>query len=386
MRWALVAVTASLLGCAGGAKPATRSAPDRSALADSLGAIVRRFASSEELPGVAAGVWHRGVVYRGGFGTRGGGVGDPAVGPTTVFHMASVTKPFVATALMQLVEAGKVSLDGTVTGYLPYFAVKGPGAAGITIRQLLSHTAGLGDVTDYAWQHPEYDDGALERYIRGLKDSSLIAPPGETWAYSNIGFEILADVIAKVAGVPFETYLQQHLLTPLGMGKSTLLMTDIDSTLMAYGHTGDSAATRPVGYYPYNRRHAASSTLHSNVDDMLRWAAANLGRGSLDGSRILSDSSYRELWRPHRDITAGLAERARQAGVAMPFDSIAIGLSWFLPVRQGQRLVFHSGGDTGFASYLVLAPAEQAAVVVMINRDRVDPRPLAFELLDAALR
>jgi len=373
-----------LVGC--GKAPAPPAAT--AGVADTLAAIVGRFAADQKLPGIAVGVWQAGtVVYRGGLGIRGGGAGDQAVGPETVFHLASVTKPFVATAVMQLVEAGRVSLDSTVRSYLPYFAIKGPGADRITIRQVLTHTAGIGDVTDYAWPRPEYDDGALERYIRGLADSTLVTEPGAKWAYSNIGFEILADLIAKVSNQSFEDYVQQHILTPLGMRKSTLLMTDVDSTRLAFGHRKDSTgASQPVGYYPYNRRHAASSTLHSNVDDMLRWGAANLGRGALGDVRILPASGYDELWKPQYDMLPALAERARQAGAKLPYDSMAVGLSWFLPVRAGRRMVWHSGGDTGFRTDLVLVPAEQIAIVVLTNGDWADPGKLSAALLAALPR
>ena len=384
MRILAVAVVAWMTASCG-PPPAARS---ETIAADSIAGIVERFAAKEKVPGIAVGIWRAGaVVYRGGLGSRGGQGGDQRVGPETIFHLASVTKPFVATAIVQLVEAGKIGLDSTVTRYLPYFAMKDPRAAAITIRQALTHTAGIGDVTDYRWPNPEYDDGALERYVRGLKDSTLIAAPGATWAYSNIGFEVLAEVIAKVSGQPFEDYIQQRILTPLGMTKSTLLMTDIDSTRMAFGHTKDSVGEyRPLGYYPYNRRHAASSTLHSSVDDMLRWGAANLGRGRLGDRRILAASSYDEMWKPQRDMLPELAEQARQAGVKLPFDSMAIGLSWFLPVRAGRREVWHSGGDNGFRTDLVLAPREQVAIVVLINGDATDPIALSQQLLAALLR
>lgn len=381
MRGTVILILAGALAGCGPRPQPSASNP----VADTLAAIAARFATDERAPGLAVGVWRDGaVLYRAGFGSRGGGTGNPAVGPETLFHMASVTKPFVATAIMQLVESGKVSLDSTVRTYLPYFAMKDPRAAGITVRQVLTHTAGIGDVEDYRWQNPEYDDGALERYVRGLADSTLIAAPGERWAYSNIGFEILADLISKVSGQSFEDYIQARILTPLGMRKSTLLMTDIDSTLMAYGHHRDSTGvSRPIGYYPYNRRHAASSTLHSSVDDMLRWAAANLGRGTLDQASILGAASYDQLWTTQRDMTAEIAERARQAGATSPYEKMGIGLSWFLPVRKGAQLVWHSGGDNGFRSDLVLVPDKRLAIVVMVNDDGIDPSELRNALLDA---
>jgi CubicO group peptidase (beta-lactamase class C family) len=376
-------------GCAGEARQSDPEGATRP-LADTLAALASRFAAEHRLPGLAVGVWRDGtVLFRGGFGRTGARAdeAEQTVGPTTVFHLASVTKPFVATAVMQLVDAGLVSLDSTVVQYLPYFSIKGPGAATITVRQVLSHMAGIGDVTDYQWDRPEYDDRALERYVRGLADSTLIARPGERWAYSNIGFEILADLIAKVSGESFEGYLQRRILAPLGMGKSTLLMTDIDSSLMAHGHSPDSTGSyRRNRDYPYNRRHAASSTLHSNVNDMLRWGAANLGRGELTGRRILDSSSYDELWKVQHDMTAELGARAQRAGVGLPFERIAIGLGWFLPTHQGRQLVWHSGGDLGFRTDLVLSPSESVAVVVLANGDGAAVTTLSVALLEAVRR
>ena len=353
----------------------------RPAITDSLAAISERFFTAQRVPGLAVGVMQGGaVIYRAGFGTTILGAGQP-VTPATLFHLASVTKPFVATAIMQLVEQGKVGLDQPVRQYLPYFSIKKEPKSGITIRQLLTHTAGMPDVTDYRWDHPEYDAGALERYIRGLADSSLIFAPTEKFAYSNIGFEVLADLIAKVSHQPFEDYLQDHILKPLGMAKSTLLMTDIDSALMASGHSTDSAGAYHLNAaYPYNRRHAASSTLHSNIDDMLRWGNANLKQGTLDGATILTPSSYGEMWKLHRDMTAELAERAKKAGVKMPYQQIGVGLSWFLQTLDGHQIVSHSGGDNGFRTNLELIPDQQIAIVVLTNGDGADPEELSTEL------
>jgi CubicO group peptidase (beta-lactamase class C family) len=267
--------------------------------------------------------------------------------------------------------------------YLPYFSMQGSGAERITIRQLLTHTAGTGDTADFGWTTPEYDDGAVERYVRSLSSVPLDFAPGSDWRYSNRGFDVLADAIAKADGQPFETVVQRRILTPLGMRRSTVLMTDVDTTRMAVGHRRDGSQ---VGYYPYNRRHAGSSTLHSTLDDMLRWTAANLGRGVLDQRRILPASAFEELWRPYRDIRATVAADTRKAGYEFPYDSLAIGLSWFLPGLDGRQLVYHSGSDPGFASTVLLSPSEQIGVVVLINASGSDPRALSRSLLEAARR
>ena len=377
--WTAVGALLCVVGCS----RTSQSAVSQSGTPQALEAIVRDFAEQHRLPGLAAGVWRRGeVILRMGVGHQDGPGSSPIDGET-VFHLASVTKPFVATAVMQLVEEGKMCLDCPLRRYLPYFSMQGPGADRITIRQLLTHTAGMGDTSDFRWTTPEYDDGAVERYVRSLAPVRLDFAPGSGWRYSNRGFDVLADAIAKADGRPFEAVIQRRILTPLGMRRSTLLMSDIDSARMALGHRRDGSA---VGYYPYNRRHAGSSTLHSTLDDMLRWAAANLGRGALDQRRILPASAYDELWRPYRDIRATIAEQTRRAGYVFPYDSMAIGLSWFLPVEDGRELVYHSGSDPGFASNILLSPSEQIGVVVLINGSGADPRALSRALLDAARR
>jgi CubicO group peptidase (beta-lactamase class C family) len=377
-RTAIVALLC-VVGCSRTPQPV----PSQSGTPETLEAIVRNFAEQHRLPGLAAGVWRRGeVVLRTGVGHQ-AGPGSPAVVGETVFHLASVTKPLVATAVMQLVAEGKMCLDCPLQRYLPYFSMQGAGVDRITIKQLLTHTAGTGDTSDFRWTSPEYDDGAVERYVRSLATVQLVFVPGSDWRYSNRGFDILADAIAKVDGQPFEAVIQRRILTPLGMRRSTLLMSDIDSTRMARGHRRDGS---DVAYYPYNRRHAGSSTLHSTLNDMLRWVAANLGRGAIDQRRILPASAYDQLWHPYVDIRATIAEQTRRAGYEFPYDSLAIGLSWFLPVQDGRQLVFHSGSDPGFASNVLLSPSEQIGVVVMINANGADPRALSRSLLEAARR
>ena len=353
-------------------------------LADSLGAITRAFADSNHVPGLAVGIWRGDSLrFAANVAVTSLGGGTP-ITSRTLFHMASVTKPFVATAIMQLVEQDKVRLSEPVRRYLPYFSLKEPRSRDITVLQLLRHVGGIPDVTDYRWNHAEYDDGSLERWVRGLKDSSLIATPDSISIYSNIGFEILADVVAKASGQPFEVYVQQHILTPLGMSKSTLLMTDIDSSLMAWGHSPDTLTHgfKRTADYPYNRRHAGSSTLHSNVADMLRWGRANLRGGELDGVRVLQASSRAEMWKPGWDLTAEAERDARKDKVKLTFDSLAVGYSWTIMRRRGHHFVMHSGSDVGFSTDFVLAPDDEIAIVVLLNCHRVDAHTLSVRLFD----
>src|SRR5262249_37963968 len=155
--------------------------------AERLGPSLAKIVREEKIPGLAVGIVEGGkLVYSRAFGAL--KLGDPATPVTadTPFHMASITKPFVATAVMQLVEQAQVDLDARVTRYLPYFRLKDPRSESITVRQMLTHTSGMPDVEDYQWDKPEEDEGALERYVRSLSDKELRWQPGSRFVYGNM--------------------------------------------------------------------------------------------------------------------------------------------------------------------------------------------------------
>lgn len=302
------------------------------------------------LPAFVIGIVKNGkLIYAKGFGVARLGTNTP-VTSRSLFHMASVTKTFVATAVMQLVEQGKIDLDAPVTRYLPYFKMDDERYRDIKIRQMLSHTSGIPDTTNYHWDKPEYDDGALERFVRSTANQKLLFPPGQNFAYSNTAYEILGDVISKVSGESFEDYVQHFILTPLGMKDSTLLVRQANSALLTSPHIQESGKLVISKIFPYNRAHAPSSTLYSNIEGMGRWAIANLNHGELDGRRILKRETAELMWRP----------------VVNAFN-MKEGIAWFVGDVQGHRLVMHDGGDVGFESRLLLAPDDSVAVVAMSN-------------------
>jgi CubicO group peptidase (beta-lactamase class C family) len=314
--------------------------------------FIERIMSAYEIPGVAIGVVKDGkVYYTKGFGVK--NIDKPeAVTASTLFHMASVSKPFVATALMQLAESGKVDLDQPVVRYLPYFKLDDPRCREITLRQMLTHTSGMPDVMDYEWGKKSDPEGALTRYTLSVKNEKLLFAPGEKWAYSNMAFEVLGNVIEKVSGLSFADYMTKNILTPLQMNQSSFLIVDKYRPLYAAPHVR-RLAMEVSEIYPYNPEHAPSSTLHSSVNDMCRWALANLRRGQLDNRRILPALSYNQLWKVYQAA----------------YDDYKIGLSWFLSEKDGELIVSHGGGDLGFATHFSMKPRQMAAVVVLTNHD-----------------
>ena len=188
---------------------------------------------------------------------------------------------------------------------------------------------------------------------------------------------MLGDVIAKVSGMSFESYVQRNILAPLGMKHSTLLVREANPKRLVAAHIRDKdgrVVVSPV--FPYNRPHAPSSTLYSSIDDMNRWALANLNRGELDGKRILKRSTYDVMWKPSADVG--------QISPLVPSD-MKIGLSWFLREEKGHRFVSHGGGDVGFHSFLLLAPDDSISVVAMSNFSS-NTGIHVYDVADAALK
>jgi CubicO group peptidase (beta-lactamase class C family) len=332
--------------------------------------LIQKFIQKQQVPGLAIAILKNNrIVYAHAFGVQNISKTNEPMTTHSLFHIASITKPFVATSIMQLVEQRKIDLDAPVVKYLPYFHLADERYSTITIRQMITHTSGMPDVEDYEWNKPQYDDAALERYVRSLGDLKLLFSPGQDFRYSNIAFEILGDVVAKVSGESFEDYVQRHILTPLGMGSSTLLVKEADPRLLTWGHWLDEDGNpEPSKDFPYNRIHTPSSNLLSNVLDMSLWAMANLNRGELDGKRILQNSTYDEMWKP--------AHKA--------MESYSMGISWFLTKYRGHRLVSHDGSDLGFEADLEMLPEQRIAVVWMTNCDWVNTT-LSRAAFDVAL-
>ncbi|MBZ9688787.1 serine hydrolase [Clostridium estertheticum] len=342
---------------------------------ENLDKVLKEFMSKNIIPGLAVGVvYDNEVIYTKGFGAKNIETKEP-INEYSLFHMASVSKTFVATGIMQLVQKGKIKLNSLLTEYLTYFQLKDDRYKKITIRQLLSHISGMPDEEDYEWDKPQYDEGALERYVRNIKGYELMWEPGEKFAYSNIAFEILGDVIAKVSGVSFEDYMKENILNVLEMKESNFLKPLVSKELLTTPHILDleeGYRVRVSEVFPYNRAHGPSSTLCSNVVELCNYAIANMGEGRFKGAKILEPQSYLELWRA-------------QAVTGWGGYTSEVGLAWFLGEYKGIKVKSHSGRDTGFLSNLVLLPEIGAAVVMMTNSDYVDLNNICSYVMNIVL-
>ncbi len=337
--------------------------PKDEALLDSL---CMAHMEGSKIPGFAVGIVSKGkVLYAKGFGVKNIDTQEP-VTTKSIFHLASISKTFVATGIAQLVAEGKLNLDDPVTKYLPYFELKDPKYKDITVRHLVTHSAGIPDVLNYNWGKPKYDEMALENYVRQLNKGLNFAPGGE-FKYSNNGFEVLGDVLAKASGMSFEDYMKTQIMDPIRMSHSTFYKPEVAEELATSPHV-KRPAIKVSKVYPYNREHAPSSTLNSNIDDMVKYAITYLNKGSYEGEEIFDEDTY-----------ALLTTRQRE------FDEVrGVALSWFVGPASwrgddGIRIE-HSGGDTGYRSWIGILPQKSWAMITLVNCDwKIPPTDAIFD-------
>ncbi len=350
------------------------------------------------IPGMAVGIVEEGrIVYTKTFGLQSLESGAP-VTPGSLFCVASISKVFVAVALLQLAERGALDLDEPLVRYLPYFALDDPRSAQITARQVLSHTSGMPDLDDFEYdhlvRHPEYDEGAAERFVRGQQSKKMVATPGEQFLYSNLAYDVAGDLIAKIASQPFETYMKEHVLLPAGMAESSFLLADVPRERLAVPHLrAPGMAVNPI--YPYHRADAPASFLHSSVVEMCRWAIACLdgarndlsGQGdrldqgdslghsdnnNAQGCPLLSPAGFEQMWTP-------VVERGYPPFYAW------MGLGWNLGEYHGVKIASHGGMGFGWTDFLMLLPGLRRGAVILCNEESSAIVRTRYAVLDALL-
>lgn len=320
-----------------------------------------------EVPGISIGIIKDNKVwYSKSFGVQSLHTQKPLTNES-VFHMASVSKPFTATAIMKLVEDGKLNLSDKLIKLLPNFSMKDERYKDITIKHILTHSSGIPDVEDYNWKKPEYDDRAALSYIKSFENKELEFIPGKDFEYSNAAYNLLAAVIQNVTNNTFEDYMKQTFFSKIGMLNTTFSKLEVKRSLATDPHIESSLFNiDKANIYPYNRIHAPSSTLHSNVDDMLLWAKLYLNKGFFNHEQLFSENSYNQLTK-----------------ITIPFnDNRGICLGWFTSVIGNKKLFKHSGGDEGYSTFLGFIPEEKSAIVIMANSDTIITEYIASVIIN----
>ena len=343
-------------------------------------------------PGVIVGVVDKnGLVWSKAFGDA-DREQDRAMTTSTRLRMGSVSKIFTSTAIVKLRDQGRLKLDDSIASHLPWFelALRDPSngtaeAVGgeryladqldgshITIRHLLTHTGGLPREANVPyWTDHAFPDS--KTLAAAVVQQAALWPPGRNYQYSNLGLGLLGEIVAAASGVTYGEYLQEAILDPLGMHRSTANPSAAEIADLATGYMRRMPdGSRLVFEYYDTGALAGAANVISTMEDMARFAslhlqAAEAGK-TVDPKAVVAAESLREMHRSQwvRDSL-----------------SSARGLGFSITVRNGQRVVSHGGWIAGHRSHLILVPDEGIAVVAMVNADDVSPSFFAYEALDA---
>lgn len=327
--------------------PASQDAPPADPKFEQLAALITRKMTEYRVPGVAFGVLRDGRTTMRGFGITNAENPQP-VTPETVFPIASISKTVTATAIMRLVEQGKLELAAPVKRYLPEFAVKDPAATrDVAIWHLLTHTPGWeGQLT------PE-DRGidSLARFAESQKDLPQLAAPGEVWSYNNAGFTIAGRVIEVASGQPIHDALRSLVIQPIGLTHTFTRTEDAVTYRFAAAHRSSGETLTVVR--PISRSSTVTAGgVWMSVSDLLAFAKFHLGDGTgPDGTPVLTRASL-ELMRTPRVAKVGTDDE--------------MGLGWHLRKVGGVMTAAH-GGTLGHISLLELVPERRMALAIQTN-------------------
>ncbi len=327
-----------------------------SSRADEVDDYVERHLHQLHIPGISlAVVADSQIIKAKGYGIANVESNVPAT-KDTVFEIGSMTKQFTATAIMMLIEEGKVSLDDKITKYFP----AAPETWNrITIKHLLSHTSGIQNhvaVPDFlnVFQTNLEFQPSLKRdeLIKLFFKLPLEFQPGETWAYDNTGYYLLGLVIEQASGRTYWQFLDERIFKPLGMTatRNTDPRPIVPNRASGYEWVNSAFENRPV-LTPFVAFSAGA--LLSTVEDMARWDAA------LYTEKLLKRSSLDLMWTPFK----------AKDGAAAPY---SYGFGWFINSHHGHRIIQHSGGTPGFSSAIYRFVDDKLTVIILTNHaDRI---------------
>jgi D-alanyl-D-alanine carboxypeptidase len=331
-------------------------APD---LAETVDTYVTEQMDMNGIPGVSLAIVQDGnVIYAKGYGFANVEHETPAK-PETVYQLASVSKQFTAAGVLLLVQDGKIDLDASITTYL----TDAPETwQDITVRQILNHTAGLGDYDEgFDLTQPKTEKEVLE-YIY---QSELLFEPGSNFSYSNFGYMILSILVGQVSGQPFGDFMTERIFAPLEMTATTVISEQdiVMNRAQGYEYDEETGELKNQTWVNPTLNVYGDGAFYSTILDMAKWDAA------LHGTDILSEENKATLWQP----------LVLSDGTTWPLAE-AYGMGWSSGTLNGHAFVEHAGGWQGFASHFVRYTDDRLAVVVLTNVSSADSSGIARDI------
>ena len=314
-----------------------------------LDALLPAQLQSRDIAGAVVAVVKDGqVLLAKGYGYADFAARKPVLADQTLFRPGSISKVFTATAVMQLVEQGKLDLDRDVNDYLD-FAIPKTFAEPVTLRRLLTHTAGFEEVIKNLFVPTAKEMRTLREYLIGAMPEQIFRP-GTVPSYSNWGLTLAGYIVEDVSGEPFEKYIAAHILAPLRMDHSTFaqpLPPALEAT-MSQGYLATAQGAKSFEFV----QAAPAGALSTTGADMTRFMLAFLGDGTFDGTTILKADTVKAM-------------ESRQFGLHPALH--AIGLVLMEYSTNGQRIVGHAGDSIFFHSDMILMPDAHAGLFISYN-------------------
>jgi CubicO group peptidase (beta-lactamase class C family) len=326
--------------------------PFRTGLVQAVEDAARQALASSTTPGLAVALVHHGrLVWAAGYGVANRTTGQPVMA-TTRFQAASLSKPVTAWGVLRLVESGRIGLDEPIVGHLRRWRPPASpfDADGLTVRRLLSHTAGL-SVHGYVGQRADRPLPSIVASLSGKTGDGfpveLLEAPGQRWLYSGGGYSLAQLLVEELTGRPFTDYMQAEVLEPLGMTASSFRWSRTAATARPHDAHG-----RQIGDFAFAEQAAAG--LVTTAPDLARFLAAALAgpRGEPPGRGVLSPAGVQVA------LTAAPATDGRW------------GLGYGLGLTPGgDLLAYHEGANRGWRAGLALLPDRRAGIALLANGD-----------------
>ncbi len=329
-------------------------------MSDSIDLLFSDF-SQLGAPGASLGVIKDGrIIYKQAYGLA-DVENNVRATPSTNYRLASVTKQFTATAVLKLVDQGKLSLDSRLIDILPGMPNY---AHDVRIRHLLNHTSGLVDYEDFVpdSQTVQVLDADVLKLLS--KIDSVYFPAGAKFRYSNSGYALLALVVEAMSGQSFAQFLKQNIFEPLGMNLTVAFQNGISTVdHRAFGHSRTDK-----GFVRTDQSNTSAvlgdGGIYSSVEDFLKWDQ------ELYTNHVISSSLRRESFTP---------------GVLKDGKRTTYGFGWYIEPYKNLASIFHTGSTRGFRNAIFRLPEQHLTVIILTNRNEGEPIEIARKVADLVL-
>jgi len=335
---------------------------------DSIATLIDSLKDARHIPGLSvAVVYDQEMIWAKGFGYANVDKKIPATSKT-IYRIASITKLFTMTMLMQLRDKGELQLDDPLIKYLPGFKIKNPfaGTRPITLRQIACHASGLPREAPLNYMET-LNFPTIEEIMATLPNTELIFPPLEKFKYSNLGVGLLGHALEIIAEKPYRDYIRWHILNPLKMKYTDFRLTPEMKHYYAVGYIFDDNNNSHTIAPQYDMRGLSpAGQLYTNAEDISKFIAFQFHEPGTPEDSVLNHYSLREM---------------RNIEIIDSNWKIGMGIGWALTRMGDETLIGHSGGTHGYTTNIFLIPDLKIGVAVFANSTNADPGKISKEIL-----